>query len=576
MTHSRPESNKAAPRRRNAATSAIVAGILVVVVATVAVFASEIQDAASSVLNTDDGAVAIDPTPDPSIEAPNADHHYSSAYVEGDVGFPETLNPLLAQTPSEKSASTMLYRTLLTSDSSGDPAPDLAVNWTVSADGTTYTIELDPDAEWHDGEQVKVEDVLFTISLVRDAEFPGNRDLAQFWRAITPQRLDERTIEFSLLEPYVGFAHYLRLPILPKHVFGDVLPSDLDDLPLNQHVVGSGPYAISEIDAQAREIRFVAFENSGDPGFEEVIFRYFDDRDDVIDAFRDGDLDGVSYVPLDRLRDDSALPGNTRVYGPEIAGYTAMYFNVRHPYFRDLNTRRALESAIDRDEIVETVLDGHAVPGDSPIPRMSSAHAPGAHLRYDPSEAEALLEREGWVVEDDDQIRQRDGEYFHIPLIVNSEDPQRIAVANLIQEQLRDVGVSVDVQVMPNSDVQQALASRQFTAVVFGWHTENGNLDCFQLWHSSQGETGTNFTGFADSAADDLLVQARRSASISERNEHYAGFQEIFAEQVPAVVLFYPRYHFAVSERVQGAEPAPLVSPGDRVRQIPKWYAGES
>lgn len=540
------------------------------------VFSSEIEDVVRSVFDDGDEDVAVVTQEDPSAVTPGPESSEPVRYVEADVGFPGTLNPLLASSSSERAVTTMLYRTLLSTDESGDPEPDLAVDWSVSDDGMTHTIELDSEAEWHDGEPISGADVLFTISLVRDAEFPGDRDLSQFWRAITPRQTGEHTIEFTLLEPYVGFAHYLKLPILPKHEFGDVLPADLDDVAFDEDVTGSGPYALAELDQQDGELRFVAQRDDGSVGFPEIVFRYYESREEAIDAFREGEVDGVSYVPLDALHDDAALPGNSQVYGPELAGYTALYFNVRHPYFRDTNTRRAIEAAIDRESIVDSVLGNHAIPGSSPIPRMSSAHQPGNHQEHSPEAARELFEREGWLVAEGDEVRQRDGEYFLIPLIVNSDDPQRIAVANLIQEQLREVGIAVDVQVMSSEDVQQALSSRQFTAVVFGWHTQNGNLDCFQMWHSSQGEDGRNFTGFVDANADELLLAARRSVSIDERNEHYRGFQEIFAEQVPAVVLFYPRYHFAVSESVQGAQPVPLVSPGDRVRQMPEWYGVES
>jgi peptide/nickel transport system substrate-binding protein len=577
VTQSQSTGNGQRPRRE-APVPALAAGLLVIVVAFIAVFWSEMGDAFNLGIADSDDEAAVDVIDDDVDESPTpAPEGASDApYVEADVGFPTTLNPLLASSSSEKAATSLLYRTLLTTDESGDPAPALAEDWTVSSDGLTYALELDPDAEWHDGEPVSADDVLFTVSLVQDAEFPGDRELARFWRAISAQRTGDRSLEFTLLEPYAGFLHYLRLPVLPKHQFGDALPGDLADRGLDEEITGSGPFQLEEVSLQDGELRFTRADDTEETGFSEIVIRYFESRDDAVEAFGDGDVDGLSYVPLDVLHDDQALPGNSQIYGPELAGYTALYFNVRHPHFREANTRRAIEAAVDREAIVETVMNGHAIEGDSPVPRMSSAYSPGNHLEHDRDEAEELLERDGWTLGDGDDVRQRDGEYFLIPLIVNSNDPLRVAVATLIQEQLREVGISVDVQVMEDSEVQEALASRQFTAAVFGWHTENGSLDAFQLWHSSQGEDGMNFTGFADSEADEYLMEARQAAAIEDRNAYYVSFQDIFAQQVPAVVLFYPRHHFALSERVQGAEPIPMVTPSDRVRQIPGWYQLES
>lgn len=578
MTRSPHNQQARSPRRHAATTSALAAGLFVIALAFIVVFWSEVDEHVISGITTDDDASSVDVVNDATTEPSTVESlpETSSTYIEADVGFPETLNPLLASGSSEESASALLYRSLLSTDESGDPAPDLALDWTISSDGLTYSLELNPDARWHDGEPVTVQDVLFTITLVQSADFPGDRTLSRFWRAITAEQTGEHSLEFTLLEPYIGFLNYLRLPILPEHVFGDVLPEDLDDLPLEDHTVGSGPYQLDAVDPDESELHFSRFEDEDGAGFPELIFRYYEDRDEAIGALSDGEVDGVSYIPLDVLQTDEAIPGDSHVYGPELAGYSGLYFNVRHPYFRDSNTRRAIEAAIDRDAIVESVLGGHAVPGSSPIPRMSSAHQPGNHTEYDPEQARELLERDGWVLEDGEDVRQRDGEHFLVPVIVNSDDSQRVAVANLLQEQLREVGISVDVQTMSSDEVREALESRQFTAAVYGWHTENGVLDAFQLWHSSQGEDGMNFSGFSDPTADQALLQARQSRSIEERNEQYATFQQAFAEQVPAVVLFYPRYHFAVSDWVQGVEPVPLVDPADRVRQIPEWTEQET
>ncbi|MEX2426269.1 MAG: peptide ABC transporter substrate-binding protein [Thermomicrobiaceae bacterium] len=574
MTYSRPTQSRGSPRRRAATGSALAAGILVVAIVVAVVFWSELsafEDELGESEDDDQRDVAVESVVDQPTPTMAAEADSIQSYVEGDVGFPQTLNPLLARSPSEKSVASLLYRSLLFTDEQGDPAPDLATDWAVSPDGRTYSIELAPEARWHDGEPVTVEDVLFTISLVRDADFPGDAHLSRFWRAITATRTGEDTIDFRLIEPFAGFAHYLRLPILPRHHFGGILPADLEDVELDDSLVGSGPYRLTEVNRADSELHLEAVESASQTGLQEVVLRYYQSRDESLEAFRSGELDGVSFVPLATLNSEESLPEGAQVLDPELASYTALFFNVRHPYFRNADTRIAIEHAIDRDAIVKTVLGGRGITGTSPIPRMSSAHEPGEHAPFDPERARALLEQDDWVLEGDDEVRQRDGEYFLIPLIVNSGDPQRMAAANMIRDQLQNVGISVDVQAIATADVQQALNARQFTAVIFGWQSEFGNLNAYQMWHSTEGEDGSNFTGFVDSEADEFLLDARKAAEIEERNQHFAGFQRIFAEQVPAVVLFYPRYHYAVSESVEGAVAAPLVNPADRLRQLPEW-----
>jgi peptide/nickel transport system substrate-binding protein len=563
-------------RRRRTVSPALAAGFLVIAVAASLIIFSDFRGLLDPVLeteNSDEGSdaevVELEDTSESLDPSPNA----NSVYIEGDVGFPTTLNPLMAASSTERSISALLFRSLMVTNGNGEPEPDLASSWTVSDDGLTHTIELDPEARWHDGQQVSTADVLFTISLLRDEDFPGAPDLSRFWRGVSAEATGDREITFTLLEPYIGFVHHLHLPILPRHQYGDMLASDLAQLTfLNSDLVGSGAFRLQKIDASAGEIHLERERDGTDGTFSEVVFRYFDTRDEAMTAFRDGEIDGVSYVPLSLLDSESRFPANAQIFGSQISGHTALYFNVRHRVFEDVNTRRAIDLAIDRDGIVDQVLGGHAIPGSSPVPKLFSAHADHDFSEPDLEAAAELLELDGWTLADGDEVRQRDGEYFEIPLIVNDDDPQRIAVAEQVQDQLAKIGIAVDLQVMPVVEVEAALNTRQFGAVIYGWHTDNGNLDGYQLWHSSQAEDGHNFTGFSDVDADEALTAARQATTIDERNQAYEMFQSVFAEQVPAVVLFYPRYHFAVSERVAGAEPVPLVHPGDRIRQIPKWY----
>ncbi len=575
------EERHATPTRRTAWIIGATATLAAVVVVSVIVLLLGSQSLPEWIPSID-GQSEMDATPlseAPKPDAsgdPVADEPRELVYVEGDVGFPSTLNPLLTESVAEESAASLLFRGLLRTGPDGDPVPDLAGDWSVSEDGLRYHVEIDSAAEWHDGEPVTSADVLFTLNLITDPDFPGDASVSRFWRAIEAERIDDRTVEFRLMEPYVGFPNYLRFPVLPHHRLGATLPGDLatiDFLNDPDDVIGSSEYTLDEIDLDNRELHFARRNDDGPDGsFTRIVFRYFDTRQDVFQAFNDGEIDGVSYVPLEALEGDRVIERDARIYGPSLSSYTALFFNVRHPHLRTPEVRRALEHAIDREALIEQVLGGHAIPGSSPIPHMHSAHAPGSHATYNPSRARGILEEHGWSVVDESGILARDEEYFSFSLIVNNEDQQRVAVAEVIRDQLSMVGILVDVMPMPSADLEQALNRRQYAAALVGWHTDNGNPDCYQMWHSAQAEEGTNFTGFSSSEADELLVGARQSIRIEERNEYYAAFQEVFAEHAPAVVLFYPRYHFAVSTDIEGAAPIPLVSPGDRVRQITEWY----
>jgi peptide/nickel transport system substrate-binding protein len=99
-----------------------------------------------------------------------------------------------------------------------------------------------------------------------------------------------------------------------------------------------------------------------------------------------------------------------------------------------------------------------------------------------------------------------------------------------------------------------------------------GDPDMFEFWHSSQAEEGANIAGFRSRTIDVLLEKARQVSDQDERRSLYVEFQRLFAEYVPAIVLYYPRYCFVMSDRIGGVDAAPLIRPEDHLRQLPRWY----
>jgi peptide/nickel transport system substrate-binding protein len=227
---------------------------------------------------------------------------------------------------------------------------------------------------------------------------------------------------------------------------------------------------------------------------------------------------------------------------------------------------------IDRQALVKDALGGQAEVGYSPIPKNSWAYDPPAPPEYNPSKAKQLLADAGWSDGDSDGVLENGSSRLSFPLIVNANDPQRIAVATEIARQLREMGVQVAVQQGSPVQVGQALASQQFTAALFGWQSPTGDPDCFALWHSSGVARGLNFMKFQNQKSDSLLSGARENPDLEGRKDLYAQFQKVFADQVPAVVLYYPRYHFAVAADVHGVQPLAIGQPSDRLDGLSKWF----
>lgn len=513
-----------------------------------------------------------------TVEAPVVPG-FGGTYVEGALGAPSTLNPLLARTQAEQDLARLLFRGLTRVDGSGTAQPDLAASWSVSDDGLTYTFTLRDDARWHDGEPVTAQDVRFTVGLVQDPEFPGDEALARFWRGVVVSVPSADTVVFQLLEPFAAFPTYAALPIVPKHLLGGVLARDLADDPFASQPVGTGPFRFDnrQDDGQVVEITLRAYEDfpGGRPYLDQVVFRYYEDVERLLEALRDGSVQGTGAVPAEQLLRPGVLPKGAIVYASPMPGYTALFFNMRDPLFASADVRRAIDLALDRERIVKGPLDGRAEVGFGPIPVTSWAYGPPG-LVHDPQAAKDLLEAAGWTDADGDGVRERGASRLSFSLLVNDDDPERVAVAQEIVGQLQRIGVQAVVQPMPAREVSGALTSRQFSAALFGWHSATGDPDCYHLWHSAFADEGLNFTGWRNREVDTLLTEARQTPEQDKRRELYARFQAVFADQVPAIPLYYPRYYFAVDADVHGVEPVPIIRPSDRLDGLARWFVETS
>jgi peptide/nickel transport system substrate-binding protein len=269
-------------RWRPSIAQILIASSIIVVIVVVALLARRSGDPA---------AAALDPTLIPEA---------GGSYTEGVIGVPATLNPLLAQNQSEKDVAALLFDGLIRVDASGRPQPGLAKTWSASADARTYTFELRPDARWHDGKPVTAQDVVFTVHLIQDADFPGDPELARFWRAVSVQATDERTVTFKMLQPFAPFANYAAVPILPKHLLGGTLARDLADAPYSKAPIDNGPFQVEAEDSDDDHVTVTANPDyyGGRPYLDQVTFQFYQDSDELISALRGGDVQGAGFVPL--------------------------------------------------------------------------------------------------------------------------------------------------------------------------------------------------------------------------------------------------------------------------------------
>lgn len=499
-------------------------------------------------------------------------------YTEAIIGRPGNLNPLYLQTRADQDLAALLFNGLTRADARGELQPDLARSWEVSEDGQRYTFHLRDDAVWHDGTPVTVEDVRFTVGVMQDPDYTHDPAAADLWRAVQIEVEDEDTITFVLpetLAPFAPFATFTTFGILPRHLLQEVPVAEMETAFFSRQPVGTGPWKIARIEPNQIVLTPHLSSHVGSaPLLDEVAFRFYDDADSALQAFRRGDTQGVAQVMPENIGMVLQNPSLSPHPAP-IAGYTALFFNLQYSLFNDRAVREALMLALDRQALIDEVLHGQGIVADTflmPTHWAYSTRLP--HYTYQPAEALDLLATEGWVDSDDDGVLDQDGLPLRFTILTNDDNPQLIAVAAEVAAQWRALGVQVEVRRAAGGELREALQDHEFDTALLA--TPQGGMpadpDFYPLWHSSQTVgAGRNYTFFQDDEADRLMVEARHTLDQEERRELYEEFQEILAIELPALPLYHPIYNYAVSDRVRNVQVSPLNSPADRFLSLPNW-----
>ncbi|HEX9924687.1 MAG TPA: ABC transporter substrate-binding protein [Anaerolineae bacterium] len=495
-------------------------------------------------------------------------------YREGIAGTPQFINPLLAEyNQVDQDIAALIFNGLTRADGRDNLEPDLAQSWTLSEDGLAYVFKLRRDIRWQDGQPFTADDVLFTIGLMQDPDFPGVPSLGRLWRTVIAEKLDDYSVRFRLSEPFPAFADFTTIGILPEHILKEIPARDLLNHPFNLEPVGTGPFVLDEINTQFARLSVNPFYAGAKPRLARLELHFYPSYQETIVAFQNGEVQGIANIPPQAIPDVQSIEG-LNLYTSRMSGYDIIYLNLqapeRVPFLQEVEVRQALVMALDRQAIIDQVLHGQGLVATGPIRPWSWAYnAKQPVIEFDPDQARTLLDEAGWVDSDGDGLRDKDGQPLTFELL-SSDDLDRITVAEVVRQQWQQVGVSVTVEVV-GAGLGERLVQRDFDAAL-AEVLLTGDPDPYPLWHFSQIEGGQNYAGWNNDEASRLLEEGRAVTNQGRRSDFYYEFQKIFAEDVPSFILFYPVYTYGVSQDVFDVQLAPMTNPSDRFRTLPNWY----
>lgn len=501
-------------------------------------------------------------------------------YVEGVAGFPHAINPLLAAyNDVDRDLCALVYSGLTRMNGRGEVEPELALKWEISLDGLTYIFHLRSGLHWPDGAPLTADDVLFTIGLMQDPDFPGPSDLGALWRTVQVFKDDDRTVRFVLSEPFAPFLDYTTIGLLPAHLLEGVRAADLPSLDFNLQPVGSGPFQVAEVETREGDMVSVLLKPNPEyygprPYLEGVRFRFYPSYQSAFRAFQDGEVEGVGRILLSELP-QARQEADLNLYSAPLADQVLIFLNLAKkdelPFFQEKEVRQALLYSLDRQALVDGVLEGQAIVAHSPILAGTWAYYEGIHrYEYDPQKARALLDGTGWTLPPGGRVRIK-GELGLSFTLLSSTDPVQVAIVQEVARQWQAIGVYVNAVAVPPLELRDALERRDYQAALVELALP-GNPDPYPLWHQTQIATGQNYAGLDHRRISEVIETARIMADPTRQAAMYREFQELFADEVPAVLLYQPIYTYGVDRKVQGVQIGPLMYPSDRLATISSWY----
>jgi len=514
---------------------------------------------------------------------------------EGIVGIPRFVNPILALSDADKDLVTLVYSGLMRKNSDGNLIPDLAEKYEMSKDGLSYIFTLKNKIYFQDGKPITADDIVFTVNEVKDPVIKS--PLKGNWDGINIEKIDAKTVKFTLKQPYASFLENLTLGIMPEHLWSGS-PVELNNA--NTNPIGSGPYQVSKASKQSSGIidsyDLVPFKKFilGKPYISKITLRFYSNEDDMISALENGEVDQVSSIipqnaeilkEKDYRIESSVLP---RVFG--------LFFNQNQAkIFTDKNIVEAIDLAIDKNKIIEEVLNGYGVAIDTPIPPNMLAYQKLNEKNYPPYEenlqkAEDILNKDGWKKGADGFLqksvttaKKSNKKGVSIPSsksvsslefsISTGNSPEIAKSAEIIKENLEAIGIKVDVKTFDIGNLNQSvIRPRKYDALLFG-QIINRESDLFAFWHSSQRkDPGLNVAMYTNAKVDKILEDASVTIDEKARIAKYIQFENTIEKDMPAVFLYSPDFIYVVSKNLQGVSIDHLVSSSDRFLNSYLWY----
>ena len=477
------------------------------------------------------------------------------AYVSAMLGDATILNPILSQDSSSGQINSYIFNGLLKYDKDLNIVGDLASSWKVSESGKEIIFNLRKNVLWHDGKPFTANDVKFTYEKLIDptVKTPYSADYTLIKRFTL---INDYTIKIEYSKTFAGALESWMMGIIPKHIFEN---TDMNTNSANRSPIGTGPYKFEnwktdeKITLKANDKYY-----DGRPYISKYYFRIIPDQSVQFLELRQNNIDEMSLSP-DQWNSYPEFFTNYNKFNYPSFSYVYLGFNLTREPFNNKTIRKALAYAINKKEIIDGVLLGMGTPATGPfVPQHWAFNTKVKDYNYNPSYSLKLLKSLGYALNPADGYLWKNNKRFEFGIITNQGNKVRELSAQIIQAQLKKVGIKVNIRVIEwSSFISQFINKKDFDTALLGWSLSR-DPDQFVIWNSKMtGENQYNFVNYNNPEVDKLLNEGRETFNIAQRKIIYNKIHEILADDLPYIFLYYPQAMPVIHKRFVGPEIAP-------------------
>ncbi len=430
--------------------------------------------------------------------------------------------------------------------------PGLAESWEASDDGLTYTYRLREGLLWSDGEPLTADDVAYTINRSRDEEWFNHYSTTQNLEATA---VDDVTLEITTSVPDPKLPT-MDVYIVPQHIYEEISADDLGTYEATDGVA-SGPYSLTDL-RRGQDWTMEANPNywAGEPAIDRVIFRVFTNADAMVAALEQGEIDAAHNIPsgsVERLEPNADI----EVVQGQQGGFDELAMNAGaggigdgHPALEDIRVRQAIAHAVDKETIVDRVLNGLGEPADAMSVSPDTSWTPEIDdpFEFDLDVANQMLDDAGYEDTDGNGVREMPGggEELNLRWAVRSESEVAQPIYELVSGSLAEIGIETEIETYNDTQLGPVVGRGEWDLFVWGWvpfvdpDPQLSYFLCDQV--STDPEDPLNYYNDANWCSEDydaLYEEQNQELDRDRRQEIVHEMLTLFYEEASYAVLYY-------------------------------------